>query len=70
LSNEKPSGTKEIGTVCASPSRKEAEHQVKSSVKRIVRCKYIRESTKDKNNCQTQNGFLFMFSSNQMYVLI
>lgn len=59
--NEKPSDTNETGTVYASTSGEETEHQVKTSVKRIDRCKYTRETTKEKNNPQTKNIVLFIF---------
>lgn len=62
MSNEKPSDTNETGTVYASTSGEETEYKIKTFVKRIVRCKYIHESTKEENNLQTKNvGVCFLF---------
>lgn len=61
MSNEKPSDTNERGTVYASTSGEETKHQVKTSIKSIVRCKHIHESTKDKKIPQTRNVDLFIY---------
>lgn len=61
LSNEKPGDTNETGTVYASASGEEAGHQVKISVKRLVGCKHICESTEEKNKTQIKNIVVLLF---------
>lgn len=71
MSNEKRSDTNETGTVYASTSGEGTEHQVKTSVKRIVMCRYMYARPQKRKINPNPRAlfyfFFFFFSVNQNF---